>query len=529
MESAAKTGAGAAGTGTTSQQPLAAKSIVDYLSVLQSGSSLSREGEEYVERVADALRKSNREVKVIAINGTNYESRLLEVGGYHVAFLFEETYMPGASTLPTAAMFDDVCKKCATRGITSKLLWAAVISKKDYQKVDTMGVHVSNLFSTIDRPQLKDVSLQLFQGSNFHITTDTETIRRYIDQMNPFASTPRTEVGILVYATSKETNMFQFGKNNQETQIEPILAMGGYTKFVQFVDGGAAITPAEKYTPLFTFTSFWSKLNTVPMQILGLCLGVDVLIRQNRWLAQFSNYASDANDLGMLITDKDTGKPMHCKDQNDRNAILANFMTTDANGVVTPVVALDLQLGHAVVPGMNEIFGNRGLFTKLIDDFTGGNSAASVAGADGLGMKQVDDLAYDGVIEVGGAGAGFMDTRCVDYLSLVASGAQPANVKDFRKFYLNSPDMNANLLRSVYPNQLKLRYITYRTFLNPEWIDAISIEMSKVFKFQVDGAMEVSAFNISTLKTFAPRAYGAGAMFQSPFPTGNQWAGTWLR
>ena len=516
----------AAGTGTS---PLAAKSITDYLAILPSGSQLSKEGEAYIERVRDAVDKNGRKVEVVAINGSNYESRCLIVNDWMAVYIFHETYMPGTSALPDAAMYDDVLKRAVARGITAKAVSCFVVAKEDYAKVDVMATRMANLFTALERPELQQISLQQFNGSNYHITTDLDMVTRYAEQMNPLAVLPRCNCGILVYTTTKETNVFQTGRVNQDAVIEPMIAVTAYTEAVRPGELNSMINTDKRYTLQTVITGVYTKLNTVPMFVVGLTLAAHVLIKNNRWLQQFSTFGKGSPDLGNLFEDAN-GKLCRCKDIDDRNAIL---MTMETNGQYkfvtspTPVLAFDVQLGAATIPGARDLFGDQAALNKAIDDFTGGNAAQSAAAALGNEISQLTDLRYDGVVQMAGATGAKVDTRCIDYLTLLAEGAQPGNVDGFTKIYPNHPEIRAAQVKEVYKNAADLRYITYRSYMRPEWVEAISNAVASVLHVTIEGTAEVNAYNMGVLKTLSPLAYGMGGGFVQPSGGGGAFNGLW--
>lgn len=515
-------GVGAAGNGgsVTGVSPVQPKSIQDIMALLPSSSQLTKDGEAYLNHIVEKV-QTGREVQVIPVAGTNYEARVIVCGQFHVAFIFDETYTSGVPSLPTATMWDNIVKQLADKGVQAKSLICFVVSKDDYVKVDTMATTIASIFASADTPAFRDISIAQFNSPNFHVTDDLSMVKSVIEKLNPQVVAPRCDCGVMLYSTTKETNVFQTGQNgHQEAGIEPLLAVSAYTEFVRPIDQFTMAAP-DKFVPVVTISGIWSKLPTLPMAILGICLAAHVLVRGGGWLKPFSNYGKGERNIGNLLKDPATGKIVHCNDQNDRNMALGKYTSN-------PLLAIDVQLGAMAIPGLRDLFGDQAALCKAIDNFSGGagaSTAAAQAFNAGGNIIQFQTIRFDGDVCIGAKNGQPVDTREIDYLGLVANGAQPDNVRQFLDVYQNRPDIQSNDLKTVYPDA-KLKYVTYRAYLLPTWVDAITQDLGKGLKVTVDGGVAPVTFNMATLQAFQPIGYGAGGFVQTPYTQG--FAGGWM-
>lgn len=501
------TGAGATSTapaGSTVAQP---KSIMDLARMLPSSSSLSKEGENYAETAAEIIRKSGRDCKVIPVTGQNYEARVLQVGNYHLTLIFDETYTnTGMQTLPTAVVAEDIAKQLAAKGIKSTSLLPLVVSKDDYEKLDTACTAFLGLFMSHDTPEFKNLSIQQFANDSFRISEDITDVRKFVELRNPLKTTPRCDCGILVYHTTKESGLFATQSGGKPAQgSEPLFAVTAYTEFIS-PNGGFGTMAPQKVTPVITITGVWSRLMNPVIGILGICAATEVLINNRGWLKPFSTYTKDGRDIGNLFRDRETGKMVSCPDQNSRNEAVANLMTE-------PLLALDIQLGNWSIPGLRDIFANQLALSKSVDAFSGSNSATTAYTEllnHGLSVIQKQVIRYDGDVLLPGSKTGDMtDTREVDFLHLVSRTGNPDTVAQFRQVYPDRPDLQVADLLNIY-DRAKIKFVTYRAYLHPNWIAAIAASLGKGIHFQTDGSAAPAMLNIGTIAGFSNTGFGGG-------------------
>lgn len=501
------TGAAPAGTGAGNGgvSPTKAKSVSDIMSLLDSPTKLSKEGEAYIETIASALTKAGREPKMVTINGANYEARVLQYNDYVAAFVFAETYVPGTPPLPPASVSEDLRYRLAGKGVDGIPALFYVITKEDYERVDRMAAFIVNAFKCHDTPVLKDLTVAMLSNGNYGLTDDMTVIRPFVEQHNPLATLPRMDLGIMLYESKPVENNFGFGQGRQEYQQMPILAVTGYVDFVYAENNNNGISSGEiKFVPFFVVTGIFSKIVDSTMSAIGLPLVAYLMVAKTMWTKQFSYFKKDKPDIGNLLRDKETGKPCAVKDISQRNAIINQFLTTPY-----PAVAVDLQLGGYMTPGLGKLIDAPNEFANMVDRFTGGEGARKFPKAYELIVHN-----FDGRIRMGKTGE-YVDTRTIDFLSLTKNGYQQDEAARLLKAE-KIPAARSQVIQQIYP-EAEMLYVTYRTFLNPYFLMAVAEELNRTLKVHIDAVMDVGAYNIGALTSWQT----AGINNMAGFAIGN--------
>jgi len=481
-----------AGAAPAGSSPSTAKTVADILQLMSAPTKLSKEGEEYVQTIVDALSKEGRDPKVTAITGPNYEARILEHNGYLTALLFTETYTPGTPPLPAAACVNDLRSRFASHGINGTNAIFQVVTKEDYEKADIMASMVVNAYKCQDTPALRNFTAAALSGGNYGLTDDLTVIKPFVERHCPTATLPRMDAAIMLYMNQQVTNEFNVGNNGRpEFQQIPIVAVTGYTDFVYAEDQSMnGITGTQiKYVPMFIITGIFSKIVDVSMATIGISLTSYLMINKAFWVKQFSSFKKDKPDIGNLLQDRDTGKPVCTKDIQQRNAVIENYLTTKF-----PYLAIDVQLGNFTIPGLGKLVDSTAEFNQMVDQFTGCDGATRAGKA-----CQLITHHFDGRIRMGKAGE-FVDTRSVDYLSLIKAG-YPANEAGSFLRAMQIPAYKSQELLKIYPDA-EFSYITYRAFLNPQFVVNVSEDLGRTLKVRIDAAIEAGTYNIGALNGF---------------------------
>ena len=150
--------------------------------------------------------------------------------------------------------------------------------------------------------------------------------------------------------------------------------------------------------------------------------------------------------------------------------------------------------GRSQVSGSSAMSASK--FNQTIDDFTGCDGAARVANPVLLVTHQ-----FDGRVQYGKA-AEYVDTRCVDYISLVSSGISAGEAAAFL-CSSTIPAYRSTELKKIYP-QADLMYITFCAYINPDWVDAVAADLGKTLHVHIDGGVDASNYNIGALRGFQP-------------------------
>ncbi len=467
--------------------------------MMSAPTKLSKDGEAYVAAVVDAMVKSGREPKLVSITGPNYEARVIEYNNYITAMVFTETYQLGTPPLPAASVVQDLRGRFASHGITGTPAIFQVVTKEDYEKVDIFASMVVNAYVCHDTPALRNFTAAALTGGNYGLTDDLSVIRPFVERHCPTATLPRMDAAIMLYMNQQVQNEFSVGNGGRpEFQQIPIVAVTGYTDFVYEENGAmSGITAGQvKYVPMFIITGIFSKIVDVSMATIGISLTSYLMISKSFWAKQFSSFKKDKPDIGNLLQDRDTGKPVQTKDIQQRNAVIQNYLTTPF-----PYLALDVQLGNFTIPGLNQLVDSTAEFNQMVDQFTGCDGATKAGKA-----VQLVTHHFDGRIRMGKAGE-FADTRTVDYLSLIKAGYPINEASSFLKS-MQIPAAKSQELLKIYPDA-EFHYITYRAFLNPLFVINVSEDLGKTLKVRIDTQMDAGTYNIGALNGFQQAGIGS--------------------
>ena len=481
----------------TTSAPAAGGSILDIMKGMTSPSVLSPEGKAYINKIADTVRAAGHEVKLTRILGSNYEAYAIESEGKTWGFVMGETFAVNGDTLPQAACITDFRNAMTYAKIDPATLVSFVIVDKDwYAKVDIMAAFIANWLTNEDNTAIKHLSVQAFEGQLFHVTTDTNVVKQFVAQVYPGPVLPRCDVGLLVYGTKTVNGMYR-PDGKPEIEKVPLVAVTGYTDFV-YTKAGGVYASETRHAPVFVITGIWSRLPNAKMTALGLTIATHVMITKGHWLEPYSTYAKGSPDIGNLTTDATTGKMFSVQDIMGRNRIVNEYLTTRL-----PYLALDVQLGAPLMPGLREIFSDPQAFNVMVDSFTGGHAAQ-----DAKDIRQLERKRFDGTVRLVDNGTPVVaDTRCVDFLYLVGRNVQPSECRDLCCFMLDQDPLTdaqkrSEIVKKLMPTDYKLLYITTRTILRPSWILNVANMIGKSVALNVEGNYNETTYDVGTLEAF---------------------------
>ena len=475
--------------------PNKATSVADVMQLMTSPTQLSKEGEAYIATIVDALTRSGREPKQITIIGPSYEARVLEYNKYITAFVFSETYIAGDPPYPPAWVAQDLRNRFTANGIEGEPALFLVVSKDDYKKVDIMASLVVNAYKCHDTPALRNFTAAGLRDSkvSYGLTDDMSVIKPFVERHHPFATLPRMDLGVMLYIKKPIVNEFSLGNGRPEFERNPVVAVTGYVDFVygnsnQF---SGLMDTQVKFTPFFVVTGIFSSVPDICMATIGLPLTAYLQIGKSFWAKQFSQYKKDKPNIGNLLTDAETGAPVEVADIAHRNHVIANYLTT-----AYPYMAVDLQFGSFIIPGLGRLIENSAEFNQRVDAFTGGEGATRAGRITQVTLRQ-----FDGRYRASKTGE-YLDTRCIDYLSLVRAGYPQADVSSFLQANKRA-DVRSMEITKVNPDA-EFLYITHRAFLNPDWVIAVATDLNQTLEVKIDAAMELGAYDIGSLSGFGP-------------------------
>ena len=510
---------GAPKTTVTTSAPAGAGSILSIMKTVKTASNLSAEGKEYINKLEEAVKASGYECQMVRIAGANYEGYALSVLDKVFGFVMLETLQISGDGMPAAASINDFRNSLARQAKLDpeKLEQFILVSKAMYERADIMGSFIVNSLRAETDTDIKHLSIDSFKDTLFKVTTDQDRVMQYIKASWPADIPSRHDVGFLIYGTMPIQG--QVGADGkQAVETIPLVAVTGYTEFI-YAKAGSMYQSELRHAPVFVITGVYSRLPCSRLTALGLTASATVFITNGQWLEPYSRYVKGAPDIGNLARDESTGKLYSVQDIVGRNNILNNYLATKV-----PRLALDVQLGQPLMPGLKDIFSNPAKFNAEIDSFTGGKGASMARG-----IHQFDRRRYDGVCKITRGGvAEEVDTRTIDPLYLIGQGVDSGDVADLYRLVIDNDPMQdaakrAEIIKRFVPGA-QMRYITTRTVLEPEWICNITNDMNKTIMLDIDCTFADTTYDVSAIRGFDIENLGAMPMFTSGLSPAGIWA-----
>ena len=506
-------------TTVTTSAPAGAGSILSIMKTVRTASNLSAEGKEYINKLEGAVKGSGYDCQMTRIAGANYEGYALSVLDKVYGFVMLETLQFSGDGMPAAASINDFRNQLARQAKIDpeKMEQFILVSKAMYERGDVMASFIVNSLRAETDSEIKHLAIDSFKDTLFKVTTDPERVMSYIRSFWPTDVPPRHDVGFLIYGTMPIQG--QVGVDGkQAVETIPLVAVTGYTEFV-YAKAGTMYQSELRHAPMFVITGVYSALPCSRLTALGITASATVFITKGQWLEPYSRYVKGAPDIGNLAHDEATGKLYSAQDIVGRNNILNNYLATKV-----PRLALDVQLGQPLMPGLKDIFSNAAKFNAEIDSFTGGKGASSARG-----IHQFDRRRYDGICKITRGGvAEEVDTRTIDPLYLIGQGVDSGDCSDLYRLVLdNDPMQDANkraeIIKRFVPN-VQMRYITTRTVLEPEWICNITDDMNKTIMLDIDGTFAETTYDVSNIRGFDLETLGAMPLFSSGISPVGLWS-----
>lgn len=507
-------------TTVTTSAPAGAGSILAIMKTVKTASNLSAEGKEYINKIESAVKSAGIEATMTRVAGANYEGYALAALDKVFGFVMLETLQITGDGLPAAASINDF-RNALTRLRNpafdpEKLEQFILVSKPQYEFADTMSSFIINYLAAETDSTIKHLSIAAFKDNVFKVTTDQDRVMSYIRACWPVDVLPRHDVAFLIYGTMPIQG--QIGADGkQAVEAIPLVAVTGYTEFV-YAKAGSMFATELRHAPVFVITGVYSRLPSSRLTALGLAASATVFVTNGQWLEPYSRYTKGSPDIGNLARDEN-GKLFTVQDLTGRNNILNNYLVTKA-----PRLALDVQLGQPLMPGLKDIFSNPSKFNAEIDNFTGGKGASSSRCITQLARRR-----FDGICKITKGGvAEEVDTRVIDPLYLIGQGVDPGEVADLYRLVIDNDPMvdaskRAEIVKRFVPGA-QMRFITTRTVLEPEWVCNITNDMNKTIMLDVDGNFAETTYDVSNIRGFDLDTLGAMPMFNSGLSQAGLWS-----
>lgn len=426
--------------------------------LFNSNQSLGKPVEEYLSSVKGYF-NNNTNVSLVNIE----VRRLTTPNGAHafiankraIIMLFTETLAAAElrDFTPTSELVGVAYKTLTdTVGQDIKLVNSLIIQPADYGRAQQAAQHITSSLAIATRPELYSASIAQLQDAQYTIDPDVNAVRQYIEGMNPSAVRPRVDIGFVLYARQPKKQQYQ--TPGVYDNAVAIAAVGGYTDFVKGTDPRDGST--HRLQPIVHISSIVSSMPVPGIIPLVLPIAASQFISSGRWLAPFSTFQKGRPNLGQFIPDpKDNNKLWFINNHQDldtfrQQKLLHPVLVLDVTEGTSRISALgnyaSIEKKEAVYDQIQNFFGARLTLDRSANPFTVVNSF------------------YQGVY--GDAAGSLLDSRTIDYVGLLANGAQDKAAELLLEYHYD-PVHRARVIAEKTGGSFKSLYRTTISLLNP--------------------------------------------------------------
>lgn len=448
--------------------PQNAPGIRDVLSLFSTPSTLSEPASKYIETIQAELDRLG-----IAIKHKFLTDPQLDVVSFHnadeslhVFLTFQETYTNSNPTVPPVeGVLQLVQQLQANNG---KLIDNLVITPNDYGFASKMAAHIARVFQGQVNKTVQQMNVSSFGGVQFSISTNIQQVRDYLTKLNPQASLPRTDIGFVLFMQAPR-QVVQGVPQSKEREYIPILAVGGYTKFVNIAGSQYGMYNKANHVPIVTITSISSSVMSDSMITLALPLAADAFIKREGWIMPYTKFGKEDPNLGSLALDEND-EPIFIETRGQ----LEEFRHTHLQ---PPFLAIDVTDGRARIPGIERFVYTPEVAKERVSSF--------------LNLPPIPtnhpEIVHNHTKEYIGIVNQDIDSRTVDYPTLVSKG-----VKDFSKIahFLhlpNDPTVRPSQVLEMYNDYIPA-YSNVSVVLDANFITTIASAVSQVLNVTWDAA-----------------------------------------
>ncbi len=480
-----------------------APAMTDIIDSLGINSELSAAGHEYKKQLITAIKEKHPKAELMDIPDHILDISAVIVGKTAVTLTFSETYTSPHDAVipPTECAPEPISRLNKIEGVNTII--NMVIEPKDYPLVGLMATFISNIM-LVQTGTVGDITIDALQTGKYSISTDINDVRAAIKKFNPKATAPRTDIGLVLYATKE----FQQGYGAKPQRRDSVvLVVGGYTSFVrapkqQMFNANPNMPAPKDFFSVVTITSVFSPLMATEMLSIALPLASGVFIGYNGWAKPYQRFGKNDQNLGNLLINEKNGKPFVIKD----NASLSEFINTK---IYAPFLAMDVTEGLPRIPGVDDLcFNEYSAVQKGIMKFLAGAATNDYTAKPMVQAEKYREF-------IGEVGIDRDDSRCVDYLTLITDGvlSDPNMLEPYLQMALPDPQHRAQLIAKTYTD-LEILYTNTRVIFDSEYVTSFGRDLSSRFKPLLDQA-NAPEYQACGLTNGAGNNYGMGTMFNS--------------
>jgi len=470
-----------------------------FLSRFRQLCTLSDEGKKYADTIVNYLQQADASGNKLVVKSISFDDpisgegrAIIDVGTKStVLLLFTESYTE-SSKVPITDRAPSIAKRltgiCEGNGIgTPNIVQMIIVSPEDYSRVERMANHVYNLFSAMANKGAYNVSL--YKQLRLIPNNNVEDVKAFINKRSPHAVQDRVDWGVVMEI---ETGIDRApGYINAETPLRtPVLAIGGYTKFIMHQD-----PMGLKIYPICLITNITSDIPVSGILNFAIPIAAGNAIVNGGWMQPYSTFRKDGPNLGSFFLDPKTGKPlMFTSAEQQQQSVIASFMP--------PVLGIDIPEGRAHIPELEHLYNTYGknmvytekdaygndvkksiTFTvadefllKSADTFFGGKFNEFKISANGLlkPTAAVPWTNYEGSVKFPN-NTEAIDTRKYDYLNLVPSLATVDEDAKALLLQYTDPALRMNLIKKrIDANASKITYRCTTVLFDSKFVSVLA-------------------------------------------------------
>ena len=479
------------------------------LNVFGRRSELSKEANEYLKNLGVVLNaKVDGNVEIVNVPDTILDVyRVTYDNKVSVLLTMAETYSSAnnAHIPPTEFIFaaSELTRQQTNGGVKNNI----VIVPADYVLCEKMATHLASIFNSHLKQDMIP-TIDTIANGKFSISTDVIKVREAIDQLYPKATTPRTDIGLVVYYNERVENTTGYGPKFQ-TRETPVLVVGGYSRFFsayEFTNNNEGINAMNmmngvKRKPFIgscALTSILSPFMAPEMLALAIPLATAHMVQRHGWITPYLSFNKKEPNLGSLIP-TESGKPYFAEN-------IDKLMEHISNNINTPLyMSIDVTDGLPRIPGIEEF---------KYSDCGGLNSRITEATANFFGVTREqaqNNITCNTIREYIGEFDNGKDTRCVDHINMAANGI--VDMKILMRLMAVGVDPSSKQHTIAEYWKTDTLYGNVHVTLNHQYVESLGATVASRFKPLWDNMVHTPDNNIGNLAALSGNQFQAADAF----------------
>ena len=390
-----------------------------------------------------------------------------------------------------------------------------IVTPQDYDKVDVMGAHIANIFTTHSDSTILNLNVNNINKHQIETVTSEKAYMEYFRKNNPHGIPARASLTLTFYINVPKKNATGANDffNQRNMDRYELAAVGAYVDFVQ---SSQTVNGVPKFIPLVHISEVTTNMPCDGVLALVLALTKEYLLDNQYWKVQFSDLSGpNKTNIGNLLIDGNTGQSYRVDNLQGRDQVIANYCEN-------PILILDVVEGRARIPGI-EFYANPTAYNdKILEGYNvflqdPKNPGAQVF-APGETISSPFYATYDGYVSVTGGQP--VDTRWIDFLSVMIHHSTDRPRCQLLLQRYKDPAQWLEVIKQFH-NDIQLLYYTCYSLILPAPICKLQSAIRNTVRV-VNGNIATGATDVSALLT-AGLGYqnamvnGGAGIFMTPF------------